>query len=250
MLTRAREVAATEGLANVQFEQADVQVHPFEPAHRTGRALRVLGLAHQGPCTEQVAPGHLAAGRGGPPLPPHTAQSCYAGFDELSGILESIGYEWTGGSPPTLAFLRGHTSHAFVTADLLDGPLANLTSRKAVGFRITNELSEMTPYDIPRAFARLVDAARNGSRRVFGGIRFRTHFDTGITTRGVALCGNAGLRTGGSATEQEITDDLVDALVELGLSIDGPPPLSELTVVTPAGSPTYTPASRRPDGRR
>ena len=31
MLKRAREVAEAEGLANVQFEQADVQVHPFGP---------------------------------------------------------------------------------------------------------------------------------------------------------------------------------------------------------------------------
>lgn len=158
--------------------------------------------------------------------------TCYAGTDELSGILENIGYEWASGSPLTLAFLRGRTLHASVAAGLVDGPLANLTSRKAVGFRITNELSDMTPYDVPRAFARLVDAARNGSRRAFGGIRFRTRFDTGITTRGVALFGDAGLRTGVSATEQEITDELVEALVELGLNIDGPPPVSALTVVT------------------
>jgi hypothetical protein len=54
----------------------------------------------------------------------------------------------------------------------------------------------MTPYDIPRAFARLIDAARNGRRRVFGGIRFRTRFDTGATTWGVALFGDAGMRPG------------------------------------------------------
>jgi hypothetical protein len=53
-----------------------------------------------------------------------------------------------------------------------------------------------------------------------------------MTTRGVALFGDAGPRTGVSATEQEITDELVDALVELGLNIDGVPPLSALTVVT------------------
>lgn len=159
--------------------------------------------------------------------------TCYAGTDELSGILESIGYEWASGSPLTLAFLRSRTLHTAVTADLLDRPLANLTSRQAVRFRITNELSDMTPYDIPRAFARLIDAARTGSRRVFGGIRFRTRFDTGNTARGVALFGDAGPRTGVSATEQEITDLLVDALVELGLTIDRPPPLSMLTVVTP-----------------
>ena len=58
-------------------------------------------------------------------------------------------------------------------------------------------------------------------------------FRTGITTRGVALFGDAGPRAGVSVIEQEITDELVDELLELGLSIDGPPPLSALTVVTP-----------------
>jgi SAM-dependent methyltransferase len=32
MLAQARELAAAEGLSNVAFEQADAQVHPFEPA--------------------------------------------------------------------------------------------------------------------------------------------------------------------------------------------------------------------------
>jgi hypothetical protein len=141
--------------------------------------------------------------------------TCYAGTDEVSGILESLGYEWVTGSPLSLVFVRGRTLRASAAADPLDGPLANLTSRKAVGFRITNELSDMTPYDIPRAFARLIDAARNGRRRVFGGIRFRTRFDTGATTWGVALFGDAGMRPGVSSTVQEITDELVDALVDL-----------------------------------
>lgn len=158
--------------------------------------------------------------------------TCYAGTDELTGILESIGHEWAGGSPLTLAFVRGRTLHAAPAADLLEGPLANLTSRRAIGFRITNELSNMTPYDVPRAFALLVDGARTGRRRTFGGIGFRTRFDTGPATRGVALFGDAGLRTGVGATEQEITDELVDALLELGLSIDSPPLLSALTVVS------------------
>jgi SAM-dependent methyltransferase len=33
MLERARELAAAEGLANVSFERADAQVHPFAPEH-------------------------------------------------------------------------------------------------------------------------------------------------------------------------------------------------------------------------
>ena len=152
----------------------------------------------------------------------------YAGTDELSGILESIGYEWASGQPITLAFLRMRTLHS--SAELLTGPLANLASRKAVGFRITNELSDMTPYDTPRALARMLDTARKAGQQVFAGIRFRTRFDTGPTTRGVALFGDAGLLRGVPTVEQEITDELVDELTALGLVIDVPPALSALTL--------------------
>lgn len=48
-----------------------------------------------------------------------------------------------------------HCTSGFVTS-----PLANLASRKAAGFRVTTELSDMTPYNTPRAYARLLDAAR------------------------------------------------------------------------------------------
>lgn len=155
--------------------------------------------------------------------------TCYAGTDELSGILESIGYEWAGGSPLTLHFVRKRVLHS--TSDLVTSPLANLTSRKAVGFRVTNELSDMTPYDTPRAYARLLDAARTAGRQVFAGIRYRTRFDTGAKTRGIAVFGDAGPRSGLPTTEQEITDELIDGLITLGLSIDLPPPLSALTLV-------------------
>jgi len=46
------------------------------------------------------------------------------------------------------------------TCGLVTSPLANLASRKAAGFRVTTELSDMTPYNTPRAYARLLDAAR------------------------------------------------------------------------------------------
>lgn len=158
--------------------------------------------------------------------------TCYAGTDELlrhPGEHRIPVGQRRAADPGVLA--QPHLASC-VAADLLDGPLANLTSRKAVGFRITNEPPNMTPYDIPRAFARLIDAARKGSRRVFGGLRFRTRFGTGfITARGIALFGDAGPCTGVSTAEQEIFDELVDALVELGLNIDGPPPLSALLAV-------------------
>lgn len=159
--------------------------------------------------------------------------TCYAGTDELCGVLETIGYEWvSSGIPLTPTFVRGRVLHSAAAADLLDGPLANLTSRKALGFRITNELTSMTPYDVPRAFARVLDATRNArGRRAFGGIRFRTRFDTSSTAHGVAIFGAAGSHSAVASFMQEITDGLVDSLVDLGVSIEDAPPLSALTVL-------------------
>ncbi len=64
---------------------------------------------------------------------------------------------------------------------------ADLLSRRAIGFGVTNELSTMVPYDTPRRWS----AALRGSG--FDGISYRTRFDTGPTSRGRALFGPAGL---------------------------------------------------------
>jgi hypothetical protein len=64
--------------------------------------------------------------------------------------------------------------------------LADLASRKALGSGLTNELSTMMPYAIPRAWAQALDQS-------FAGILYRTRFDKGEIARGVAHFGPQGL---------------------------------------------------------
>lgn len=107
--------------------------------------------------------------------------------------------------------------------------LANLSSRKALGFKVTNELSDMTPYDIPRASAALFDRVTRGGRRAFDGIRFRSRFDTGATTRGVALFGDHGEhKAWTSAAVREVDEGLLQELRALGVVVVDPPALADL----------------------
>lgn len=152
--------------------------------------------------------------------------TCYLATDPVSGLLESIGPEWATGRPLTRAFVTGRTVHA------LDLPqrvtLANLTSRKAIGFRVTNELSDMTPY-VPRAFATLLDGVTGRTGPAFDGLRFRSRFDTGATTRGVALFGDHGAQTSWTSAEvREVDEPLLDELRALGVLVTDPPALADL----------------------
>lgn len=63
---------------------------------------------------------------------------------------------------------------------------ADLASRRATGFGATNELSTMTPYTVPRAWARAFHEWG------FAAICYRTRFDTSEPARGVAHFGRFG----------------------------------------------------------
>lgn len=156
--------------------------------------------------------------------------TCYTGTDAACGLLESIGAQWAAGATLTPAFLRMRTVHALQLEQSL--PLANLSSRRAVGFRVTNELTTMTPYDIPRAFARVFDEVSNSAGRLLRGIRFRTRFDTGAATRGVALFDDAGVQDLRSASQTEVDDALLAAIRKLGVIVEDPPPLNRLESAT------------------
>ena len=159
--------------------------------------------------------------------------TCYTGTDAVSGLLETLGPELAEGAPLTPDHLRKRTVHALLLAEAL--PVADLVSRRAVSFRITNELSTMTPYETPQAFARVFDEARNASGRVLRGIRFRTRFDTGAQARGVALFDHAGLRDLPSDSEEEVDERMFAALRTLGIVIENPPTLNELELVPDPG---------------
>lgn len=156
--------------------------------------------------------------------------TCYLGTDAVSGLLESIGVEWTTGGPVTRAFL--HQRKVYTWEVSTRTALANVVSRRAVGYRVTNELSDMTPYTVPQAFAAVLDGVLHGRRHAFDGIRFRTRFDTGAATRGVALFGDEGLLSTRSVQVRDVDDALVDELCALGVLVEDPPVLAELEVAT------------------
>ena len=140
----------------------------------------------------------------------------------MSGIIESIGHE-LGNGVISSEYLDARRIFGWELAAAL--PVANLVSRRAVGFDVTNELSTMTPYGIPQAWARALHEAGHG------GIRYRTRFDTGATARGIAHFGPAGPahRPAGRpvAIDQRLRQRLHD---ECGLRIVPPPRLDELEV--------------------
>lgn len=90
----------------------------------------------------------------------------------------------------------------------------------------------MTPYIVPQMFADLFDDVVNGRRRVFGGIRFRSRFDTGAAARGVALFGDEGLLATPSSTVRGVDDVLIRELSALGVVVADPPALAQLDIAS------------------
>lgn len=87
----------------------------------------------------------------------------------------------------------------------------------------------MTPYDVPRAFATLLDGVPGRTGPAFDGLRFRSRSGTGATTRGVALFGDHGAQTAWtSAQVREVDEPLLDELRTLGVFVTDPPALAEL----------------------
>src|SRR5262249_12571900 len=93
----------------------------------------------------------------------------------------------------------------------------------------TNELSDMTPYTVPRRFAMVFDQTlgpRGGHR--FDGIRWRTRFDTGSSSRGAAFFGDEGEHNW-VCSIFEIAGDLKARLhARLGTAVASPPLLEDL----------------------
>ncbi|MFF4909728.1 hypothetical protein ACFY2T_33265 [Streptomyces sp. NPDC001260] len=156
--------------------------------------------------------------------------TCYVGTDELSGILESLGPDWCAGEQAIVLIsdlINERQVHSYKPPTTWH--LANLCHRKAGGFRISNELSDMTPYDVPHEYAKLFDAIKDKTNRHrFHGIRFKSRFDTDLYPRAVALFGDEGEATWISAEVQDIGDDLIAQLAEVGIWVDEPPAKDEL----------------------
>ncbi len=150
--------------------------------------------------------------------------TCYLGTDELVGILESIGPEVANGVISE-AYLRQRKLFSWSPRRPLR--TADLMSRRAAGFGVTNELSTMQPYAVPRSWARAFEQGR------FAGITYRSRFDPGATQRAVAHFGHAGPASRSSRAGIPIGPDLYARLEkECGIRVAGPPRLLDLTRIT------------------
>jgi hypothetical protein len=104
--------------------------------------------------------------------------------------------------------------------------LANLVSRRAWGRGVTNELSTMTPYDIPQQWARAFS-------KIADGVLYRSRFDPGEPARAVAHFGPTGEPrrrvTTGVMIGRELRQRLED---ECDITIAAVPRQGELYIVT------------------
>jgi hypothetical protein len=112
--------------------------------------------------------------------------TCY-----LASTPEAAAREFIGRDVARAGFVAAGLLRERYVSELLlphDAGLAHLQDRRALGFGVvSNELCHMTPYDVPRTWARAFDAAG------FGGIWYTLRYST-AAPRAVALFGPAGPR--------------------------------------------------------
>lgn len=152
--------------------------------------------------------------------------TCYLATSAVAALLEVLG--------PELAAARA------VGADLLAERevrelrlprrvrLADTTSRRAVAFGVTAELTTIVPYDLPRAWARALAALG------FDGMRSSVRHDPESRPEGVALFGPAGerrWRRGRARPLDAIRSELEETT---GIRVLARPPLASLDVYRPA----------------
>lgn len=109
----------------------------------------------------------------------------YFSTDRIGGLLESLGMEMKGGAIH-LNDLTSRKVYGLESSLISSRHLANMHSPKAAGFGVTNEITSMTPYDVPQGWAAALYAAD------FEGIIYRTRFDVRSHTFGLALFGVQG----------------------------------------------------------
>ena len=149
--------------------------------------------------------------------------TCYLATDETTAVLEVIGVEFAGRVVPESTF-AGRVLRRLQVPNR--AYLADLCVSLAASFGVTNELTQMVPYDIPQEWAALLDSWR------FGGIRYRSRFDPGAGLS-IALFGRRGERTSWPKGSAQAFDATVYARLRAGcgLIVEGTPSLAQVTVV-------------------
>jgi hypothetical protein len=155
--------------------------------------------------------------------------TCYLAHDAVGAVLELIGPELAGGVVSMTFLAERRLHHLTLDADVV---LADTTSRRAVGFGVTNELANMADYATPQAWA----AAWH--RHHFGGVAYRLRFDPGATAGGVGLFGPSGQRDQPADTGVPIDEALCATLQrECGVTVAPHPRLDQLVVADALPAP-------------
>ncbi|MEI6623680.1 MAG: RES family NAD+ phosphorylase [Actinomycetes bacterium] len=204
----------TRGTTRQEPPPADLSKFPETKAPRT-----VYRAVRRGPwwfCTDGLCRFDLtdpAASRG----------TLYAAIDKITPVLEVIGPEFLG-RPISRAFLAQRELHQL---RITPTSLAALSDRSASGFGVSNELTAMTPYAVPQQWATGLDS------QGFGGILYRSRFNTAAIPTAIALFGPAGQAKQRSVSQGACDSaSILAALKRAGHIVDQPPPLSGLDVIT------------------
>jgi hypothetical protein len=112
--------------------------------------------------------------------------TCYLATDPMTAVLEAFGNDLDSGFLPETAIQDRCVRRMPLPADY---DLADLASRRCVGFDVTSEIGDITPYDLPLVWATHLDSSG------FDGLRWSTRFDPAPSANGVAVYGEAGERS-------------------------------------------------------
>lgn len=150
--------------------------------------------------------------------------TCYLASDDLGAILEILGPDLLPGGMAPLSFL--HARHLAALRVPHEHRLANCLVQRATQW-VTAEISTLTPYTIPMAWALAWD--RNGLQ----GVRYAARHSASRRTYAIALFGAAGERHDWSNGRTcEITTNLIRRLRDrCGITLFETPAADELIFV-------------------
>jgi hypothetical protein len=143
----------------------------------------------------------------------------------MSAVLEKLGEKMVEADVGTDFFAMLRLSRLCVPDD---ADLADLSDGRAAGFGVTNELSTMTPYDLPRRWASRFAASG------FSGIRYHTRFNPKAEGAGVALFGDAGEQNWPVQDQEEFgLGHFLDLEQAFGIRVVPPPAKADLMILPP-----------------